>query len=68
MFDDIIIDMEDKKKISPTKTELFEGAKHSKLCLFLYHSLAPKCLRTNRTCFVIKVPNNREHYKALQKL
>ena len=45
MLDDMIADMESKRKLSPIVTELFLSGKNSIFHLFLYHNLTKMCLK-----------------------
>ena len=64
VFDDMIADMESKKKLSPVVTELFlRGRKLNILLVFISDSYfkVPKTIRPNATHYcIIKIPNKRE--------
>ena len=64
VFDDMIADMESKKKLSSVVTELFlRGRKLNILLVFISDSYfkVPKTIRPNATHYcIIKIPNKRE--------
>ena len=64
MFDDIIVDMEPNKKLSPIVTEVFlRGRKVNVSLVFISQSYfkVSKTMRLNATCYFIKkIPNKRE--------
>ena len=64
VFDDMIADMESKKKLSPVVTELFlRGRKLNILLVFISDSYfkVPKTIRPNAMHYcIIKIPNKRE--------
>ena len=63
-FDDIVVDMESNKKLSPIVTELFlRGRKINISVVFISQSYfkLPKTIRLNAThYFIMKIPNKKE--------
>ena len=63
MFDDMIVDMESNKKLSPIVTELFlRGRKLNISLVFISQSYfkVPKTIRLNATHSITKIPIKRE--------
>ena len=63
VFDDVIVDIINKKKLTPVVTELFiRDRKLSVSIVFITQSYyrVPKNLRLNSTNFFMKIPNKRE--------
>ena len=68
VFDDMIADMINNKKLDPVVTELFiRGRKLNTSIVFITQSYLPKDVRLNSThFFIMKIPNKRElHQIAL---
>ena len=72
LFDNVIVDMESNKQLSPVVTELFLRGR--KLNILLVFTSQPcfnltKTIRLNATYyFVMKIPNKRELQQILKKL
>ena len=62
VFDDMIADMINNKKLDPVVTELFiRGRKLNTSIVFITQSYLPKDVRLNSThFFIMKIPNKRE--------
>ena len=64
VFDYMITDIKNNKKLSPIVTELFmTGGKFNILLVFMSQSYfkVPNDIRLNAThCFIMKIPNKRE--------
>ena len=62
VFDDMIADMINNKKLDPVVTELFiKGRKLNTSIVFITQSYLPKDVRLNSThFFIMKIPNKRE--------